>query len=127
MKSLFILLSIFVLSSQASASETVKWTGIVKEEGGFHTTGHTFGHSLEFVRESDGKDFDIVDSAELENLHIQKEKNLLVEIEAQKTGKFLFWGGNLIVTNFKVLKELDDIPHRERARASNLDRGGRSR
>lgn len=118
--------ALLAVSNWAFASETVTWSGIVKEEDGYHTVGHRFGHSLEFVKQDDGAKYDIVDSDELESLHIQKEKNLLVEITAEKTNRFLFWGGNLIVKNFKVLQELDDIPHREPVRTVS-DGGARSR
>lgn len=112
-KLIFGILISVLFSFSAYAGEIVRWTGTVSEEDGYHYNEHEFGHSLEFIRQNDGKSFDVVDSQELEAVHIQKEKNLLVEIEAEKTDRFLFWGGNLIVKNFKVLDELDEIPHRE--------------
>ena len=89
-----------------SEPEIVKWIGEVKDDASNHTTRH--GHELEFVKKDDGKEYDIVDSPDLQNLHHETGKNFLVEIEAEKTPRFLFWGGNLIVKNFKVLEETSD-------------------
>ena len=94
--------------------EIVKWVGVVKGTEDYHTTDHD--HELVFVRQSDGEDFDIVDSPKLVKLHHNSEKNYLMEIEAEKTSRFLFWGGNLIVKNFKVLKELETVAHKKPAR-----------
>ena len=87
----------------------VTWVGYVDADGG-HTTRHD--HYLEFVRKSDGESFDIKDSPELEQVHCDSSKKLLVEIEAEKTPRFLFWGGNLIVKDFKVLEELNTVAHK---------------
>lgn len=96
--------------SEKDKPEIVNWEGFVVADGG-HTTRHD--HDLEFVRESDGETFDIVDSPALEKIHCDSSKKLRVKIEAEKTSRFLFWGGNLIVKNFKVLEELDSIPHQK--------------
>ena len=109
-----------------SEPEIVKWVGEIKDEASDHTTEH--GHSLEFVKKDDGKEYDIVDSPELVKLHHETEKNYLVEVEAEKTPRFLFWGGNLIVKNFKVLEETASVPHLAPIkRAANVRefRGGR--
>ena len=90
--------------------EIVKWEGYVEADGG-HTTRHD--HELEFVRKSDGESFSIVDSPDLEKAHCDSSKKLRVKIEAEKTSRFLFWGGNLIVKNFEVLEELAQIPHKK--------------
>jgi len=96
---------------RASAPEIVKWVGTVKDDADSHTTEHE--HELEFTRKDNGDSYDIVDSPELVKLHHDTEKNYVVEIEAEKTSKFLFWGGNLIVKNFKVIEEASDrIAHR---------------
>lgn len=92
-----------------SEPEIVKWVGEVKDEPSDHTTEHD--HKLEFIKKDDGKEYDIVDSPELVKLHHETEKNYLVEIEAEKTSRFLFWGGNLIVKNFKVIQETGSVPH----------------
>lgn len=96
-----------------AATETVKWTGVLQEERGYHTPNHNNGHELEFVRQDDKKSFDVVDSDNLLALHAEKDKNLLVEVEGELTPQFLFWGGNLKVKSFKVLSELDEIQHRD--------------
>lgn len=90
-------------SNGRSEPEIVRWTGEIKDSPSSHTTKHW--HNLEFIRQSDGKEFDITSSPELVKLHHETEKNFLVEIEAEKTPRFLFWGGNLIVKSFRVLKE----------------------
>ncbi len=106
--------------------EIVKWIGEVKDEASDHTTEHQ--HSLEFTKKDNGKEYDIVDSPELVKLHHETEKNYLVEIEAEKTPRFLFWGGNLIVKNFKVLEETAVVPHLEPTkRTSSVREIGRGR
>lgn len=92
--------------------EKVKWEGYVTAGAG-HTKGHN--HNLKFVRKSDGESFDIVDSPALEKIHCETSKNLWVNIEAEKTSQFLFWGNNLIVRNFEVVKELAQLPHKEKS------------
>lgn len=90
--------------------EKVKWLGYVEADGS-HTTKHY--HDLDFVRKSDGESFDIIDSPELEKIHCSSSKRLLVEIEAERTPKVLFWGNNLIVKKFTVLEELEELPHKK--------------
>ena len=68
-------------------------------------------HGLSFKDEKTGKVFDIVDSPEIQNLNCKEGKDLLVSLNAEKTDEFLFWGGNLIVKNFKILKELGKRKH----------------
>lgn len=104
-----------------SKPEMVKWIGVVKGDPLYHTTDHD--HSLEFLRQSDGDTFDIVDSPKLVKLHHDTEKNFLAEIEAEKTSRFLFWGGNLIVKNFKVLKELETVAHSEPIQRRTFEHG----
>lgn len=97
--------------SVKSEPEIVKWIGEVRDEPSSHTTNHE--HELTFVKKDDGENYDIVDSPELVKLHHETEKNFLVEIEAEKTPRFLFWGGNLVVKNFRVINELGGpIAHR---------------
>lgn len=96
--------------NKQSKPEIVKWVGLIESDGG-HTTRHD--HDLEFVRKSDGESFDVVDSPELEKVHCDKSKTLLVKIEAERTPRFLFWGDNLIVKKFEVLEELAMVPHKK--------------
>lgn len=104
-----------------SEPEIVKWVGEVRDDEGSHTTDHD--HELRFTKKDDGEVYNIVDSPSLVKLHHETEKNYLVEIEAEKTAKFLFWGGNLIVKNFKVLADASGpIPHRIPARTSSVTR-----
>jgi len=98
-------------SSQSLEKDNmVTWTGYI-ESNGRHTTKHD--HSLEFVRKADGKTFDVVESPDLEKVHCERSKKLLVEINAERTPRILFWGNNLIVKNFKVLAELTELPHKK--------------
>lgn len=109
---------------RASAPEIVKWVGTIQDNADSHTTEHK--HELEFTRKDNGDSYDIVDSPELVKLHHETEKNYVVEIEAEKTPKFLFWGGNLIVKNFKVLEEASSrIAHRAPAVAQRSSSGPR--
>lgn len=115
-----------VASAKTSAPEIVKWIGEISDSSSEHTTTH--GHSLEFVNKETGNSYDIVDSPELVKLHHESEKNYLVEIEAEKTPRFLFWGNNLIVKNFKVLDETASVPHLPAPEPSQIKvRGGRDR
>lgn len=93
----------------AAAPKIVKWVGEISDSAADHTTLH--GHKLKFKTRETGDTYDIVDSPELVKLHHETEKNYLVEIEAEKTSRFLFWGGNLIVKNFKVLGDTASVPH----------------
>jgi hypothetical protein len=89
--------------------EFVEWTGTVSDSDSSHTTEHE--HELTFTRKDNGESYDIVDSPELVQLHHEKDKNLVIEMRAEKTPRFLFWGGNLIVKSFKVVEELEQRPH----------------
>lgn len=97
-------------ATQAEASEPdmVYWIGRIKDDEFSHNSNHE--HELQFVKEN-GDTFDIVDSPELVKLHHETEKNYLLAIEAERTPRFLFWGGNLIVKTFKVIEESGAVPH----------------
>ncbi len=73
---------------------------------------------MEFVR-NDGETFDLEDSPALVSLHCQNHnRDLKVNLEAEKTPRFLFWGGNLITKHFQVTGEVpakDDLGSREPA------------
>lgn len=110
-----------------SPPEIVKWVGEISDSASDHTTLH--GHKLEFKNRETGDTYNIVDSPKLVKLHHETEKNYLVEIEAEKTSRFLFWGGNLIVKNFKVLSETASVPHLApppAVRSTARDFGGRA-
>lgn len=89
----------------------VQWSGIVRGDSFYHTTNHK--HQLEFIRDGDLNTFDIVDSPELVKLHHNSEKNLRIQLTGEITSRFLFWGGNLVVKSFKILEELENIPHQK--------------
>lgn len=88
----------------------VRWIGVIQEDQSSHTTRHE--HALRFVRLNDqGGDVDtleIVDSPELTQLHHESNKKFILEIEGEQTKRFLFWGGNLVVKNFRVISDLGE-------------------
>ncbi len=105
--------------TKESAPEVVRWKGVIQDDPSSHTTEHQ--HALKFVRAEDQKTYDLERSPELIKLHHETEKNLVVEIEAEKTSSFLFWGGNLVVKNFTVLGDASSpIPHRTLASDQQL-------
>ncbi len=112
-------------SHATSKPEMVKWAGEVRDDAASHTNDHE--HALTFLNKEDGKIYDVVDSPALVKLHHETEKSFLVEVEAEKTPRFLFWGANLIVKNFRVISELgESVPHNEaRARAVRQNIGNR--
>lgn len=86
-------------------------TGEISDVLSTHDTRHE--HELKFKDQETGKVFNVVDSPELVKLHHDSGKNYLIEADATQTSKFLFWGGNLVVKNFRVIKETsEEIPHR---------------
>ncbi len=100
--------------SASSNKKIVRWVGEIKDDNVEldHTTKHQ--HDLEFTNEETGKSYDIVSSDALVKLHCETGKNYLVEIEAELTPRVLFWGNNLNITKFKVLKETSrTIAHHE--------------
>jgi hypothetical protein len=100
-----ITLALSTAQAWAGEENTFKAIGKITESRNDHTTKHE--HELNFVRLSDGETFDIVDSPQLVKEHCETEKNSVVEVEGYRTGKFLFWGGNLVVTNFKVHSDIE--------------------
>lgn len=106
----------------AWASEPVKWTGVIQDEQGYHSVNHDSSHDLEFVQEGDQKALKVVDNKSLLKLHSEKDKNLVVKIEGEVTPQFLFWGGNLKIRTFEVLKELGEIEHREPVKQAKVQR-----
>lgn len=106
------------ISSQTvlASNESVTWVGTLTERRGYHTPEHTNKHVLELVRKDNNEKYKIIESDALMATHVEKDKNLLVEVEGEVTPRFLFWGGNLIVKSFKVLNELDEISHQEPVR-----------
>lgn len=96
-------------TEQISAPETLKLVGEISDPASGHTTRHK--HNLKIKNLETGESYKIVDSPELVKIHHENEKNYLVEIEAEVTSRFLFWGGNLTVKNFKVIDEIASVPH----------------
>lgn len=95
----------------------VKWTGTISDSPDNHTNKHT--HDLIFTKNDSKEQYEIIDSPDLVKIHHNNEKNYLIEIEAEKTTRFLFWGGNLIVKNFKIINETESVPHLHEADKSS--------
>jgi hypothetical protein len=91
----------------AGARESVAWSGLIYDSPSTHTTIH--GHALSFEDAETKKTYGVVDSPELERLHHETNKNYQVKLEGRITPKFLFFGGNLIVTKFEILSESEEI------------------
>ncbi len=86
------------------AQEIQKLTGVVRCQEYSH--GSTHDCDLEIVEDSTGNQMDIVESPDLLKRHCQNDRELRVSLTAEKTPRFLFWGGNLKVKNFEILEEL---------------------
>lgn len=106
------------LATRAPKPEIVNWRGEISDPPEEHTTLHS--HHLRFKEEITGEVYDIVNSPELVKIHHETEKNYRLLIEGEITPRFLFWGGNLIVRNFKILKSTAHVPH---IKAALSDRG----
>ncbi|AZZ37298.1 hypothetical protein CIK05_11030 [Bdellovibrio sp. qaytius] len=104
-------------------------TGEITDDQSTHDTRHQ--HELKFTDQATGQVFNIVDSPELVKLH-ESGKNYLIQADVAQTSKFLFWGGNLVVKNFNVIKETsEEIPHQQinetPRKPSNMRRVGKER
>lgn len=102
--------------------EILELKGVVRSDGNHQTD---CGVDLELVESETGKTYSISEPGELAQLHCSKEKNFLVTLKAERTSKFLFWGGNLEVQEFQVLEELEAQPHiqAQNTREPSFDRG----
>lgn len=79
--------------------EMVTYVGEVRRKAGCE--------DWEFVREVDGKVFDLKGNRALASVTGEKETaHLKVKLEAEKKPRFLFWGGELVAKSVKVLAEL---------------------
>lgn len=110
-------------NSQKVEPEMVKWIGEISDASG-HTSGHE--HSMQFKNQVTGKVYDLT-APDLTKLHHDAEKNYLVEIEAEKRPKFLFWGGDLVVKKYRVIRDIASVPHEEVEESStrpNVRKGG---
>lgn len=74
---------------------------IIKWEGLIHSTDSD-EINLEFIRRVDQKSFDIEPASELESLDWKDHKARVVSLTAELTPRFLFWGGNLVVKDYKI-------------------------
>jgi hypothetical protein len=120
---------LFLSTAQASTHDetTLRAVGAIIENPSDHTTRHD--HSLKFLNLLDGQISDIVDSPELIKSHCESGQKSVVEITGSRTGKFLFWGGNLVVTDFRIHPDIEAprLAHTSPPRRVQRSGGGRSR
>lgn len=102
--------------------EILELKGVVKSDGNHEKN---CGVDLELVESETGKTYSISEPKELAQLHCEKEKDFLVSMKAERTPKFLFWGGSLKVQEFQLLEELEAQPHiqAQNNRQPSFDRG----
>lgn len=97
-------------STGTKSNQTTLVTGELSDDLSTHDTRHE--HQLSFKNQETGEVFKVADNAELKKLH-ESGKNYLIQANVSTSPKFLFWGGELVVKNFNVIKETsDEIPHR---------------
>ncbi len=92
-----------------SPPEMVTWNGFVKCENESHAkTGEC---DMIFI-DKNADEFDIIESPDLLRVHCSKHTDLEVRLTAEKTPSFLFWGGDLKVAKFDVVREVnsEEIP-----------------
>lgn len=112
-------------STTTKQNQTTTMIGEVSDDISTHDTRHQ--HELMFKNQETGEVFKVVDSPKLMELH-ESQKNYLIEANVSRTNKFLFWGGNLVVKNFNVIKETsDEIPHKNYVESKRQSPFSRSR
>lgn len=107
--------------------EILELRGLVKSDGA-HKKDCNVDIDLELIESETGESYSISEPGELKAMHCSKEKDLLVQMKAERTPKFLFWGGNLKVQSFEILEELESQPHhltQSVVREPSFDRNGR--
>lgn len=132
---LLILVSLSVtVPARSWAEEEVKaWVGMLEDYFDSHDDIHTKksgDHPMKFTRSSDGESFTVVDGGgDLLRAHLESDKTLLVEVDGRITSKFLFFGGNMIITNSKVIQQVTQVDHRSQRtfRDTELSRGSMGR
>lgn len=102
-----------VLAGSAYASNpdpdrALQGTGILRCEQYSHSVGH--GCALEFEDAASNKTYSVVDSPDLEKRYCPGDRDLKVTVSGELTPRFLFWGGNLKVSSFSVVEELNAMP-----------------
>lgn len=122
---LVVALSAFVsFSSTANAGEKFSsWEGVVEDLNGYHAPEHSGDHPLKFTRASDGESFLIVEGDEaLLKDHLSSDKAQVVQVDGRLTSKFLFFGGNMVVEQSKVIRDLASVEHRKVSMRDGTDR-----
>ena len=79
--------------------------------------------SVHFIRKADKSHFKIVDSNKIETLALSSNSKLTVEIEGYITPKILWWGNNLVVTNYKIISTAEDDKLHPKHRTRRTDSG----
>ena len=96
---------------QKTQTQIVDWVGLIYSKDADR-------NDLEFIRDGDQAAFDVEDTSNLRELNWKDHQSRVVRITAEKTSRFLFWGGDLIVRDFKVLKEAGKYRPQIRAAAT---------
>jgi len=114
----FSLLTLSLLISPSSRADTDAngWVGTLTDYRNSHSSSHNLqseDHLMTFTRSSDGKSFTVVaGAADLLKAHLESDSSLLVEVTGRITSKFLFFGGNMVIENSKVLQQLAQVDHK---------------
>lgn len=98
-------------NAESNSEEFKKWIGTIKCQDS--TANLTHGHEATFINQEDQEELDIVDSENFVQKQCSRSKTSVLEIEARKTSQFLFWGGNLVVKNFRTLEDIGEMQHQE--------------
>ncbi len=116
MKILILFTLVFVSVGCASSSKELEessndlLTGVVYDEPSSHDDRHN--HALKFKENVTGRIYSLAENNELLSLHHNTEKNILVDLKGEVRSKFLIWGQELVVKEFKVLEEVGEkVPH----------------
>ncbi|MBK9294519.1 MAG: hypothetical protein IPM57_08750 [Oligoflexia bacterium] len=88
--------------------EIVNFTGIVKSKP---HQAQSCDSDLKFTVNGSGDVYVLSNGEELKKLHCSKEKDLVIQLKAEKMPRFLFWGGDLKVISFEVLNEQEPEGH----------------
>lgn len=118
MKILFLFALIFVSVGCASGSKgsdnsnSDLMTGVVFDDSNSHDDRHE--HILKFKDNTTGEVYSLAHNQGLLDMHHNSERNVMVELKGEIKSKFIIWGQELVVKEYKVLQEVGEkIPHKK--------------
>lgn len=94
-------------SSRPYEPEIVNLTGVIKSK----PHQQSCDPDLKFIVKETDEVYALSNVEELKKLHCSKEKDLVIQLKAEKVPRFLFWGGDLKVISFEVLHEQESESH----------------